>query len=141
MPTFQITSANARELQAKSTLARLEAKAALALAKASEAQFPQIDPYLAKRLSRVRIQVESLNKLLDTELDPQKIDRLVNAIYRLTELERVIAGRPLPGSYKPTPQRRAASNNTQATLSPLVDEPPNITTPPQAQPYTGPENG
>lgn len=63
--------------------------------------------YLRKRLARVRLQIEDMNKRLDAEQDPQAVQWIVNSIYRLTELERVIAGRPLPGQLKPVAARPA----------------------------------
>lgn len=61
--------------------------------------------YLRKRLARVRSQIEDMNERLDKEEDPQAVQWIVNSIYRLTELERVIAGRPLPGQLKPIAAR------------------------------------
>ena len=54
--------------------------------------------------SQVKAEAPSppVGEKLEIEEDPQKLDRLVNAIYRLTELERVLSGRPLPGQLKPT---------------------------------------
>ena len=61
-----------------------------------------IDHYLAKRLTRTRKQIDALCSLIDNETDPQKLDRLASALARLSEIERQLANRPLPGSFKPT---------------------------------------
>ena len=63
------------------------------------------DDYLAMKLVRVRKQLARLDDLLDQEDDPQKIDRLASAIARLSEIERILRGAPLPGSRKPLPER------------------------------------
>jgi hypothetical protein len=39
--------------------------------------------------------------MMMTEEDPAKIDRLASAQARLAEQERLLAGRPLPGSRRP----------------------------------------
>ncbi len=135
------TTANAAEMARKALAAR-----ALNRLKPVQAQIdnPQTtlpvasnaaDVYLAKRLLRVRAQIELLNKLLESEGDANKIDRLVSAIYRLTELERVIANRPLPGSLRPS---------SKPTRQPVVNRAEPIDLPPDSHapgPYLGPENG
>ena len=65
------------------------------------------DDYLVRRLARVRDQLDKLDAMMTTEDDPQRIDRLASAQLRLSEQERVLAGRPLPGSRRPGPQRQA----------------------------------
>lgn len=68
---------------------------------------PQETPsdYVSQRLARVRLQLARLDDLLDSETDPQKIDRLASAIARLAEQERQLANRPLPGSRRPPKER------------------------------------
>ena len=70
---------------------------------------PDDDPYLVARLNRVRAQLDKLDRMMISELDPAKLDRIASAQARLAEQERILAGRPLPGSRKPAqdrPQRR-----------------------------------
>lgn len=66
--------------------------------------------YLQRRLSRVREQIDRVSDMLDAETDPQRLDRLAAALERLTELERKLDNRPLPGSRRPgkEPTRRPA---------------------------------
>ena len=59
------------------------------------------DKFPSCRLARVRRHLGRLDNLLDHETDPQKIDRLASASARLSEIERILAGRPLPGSHRP----------------------------------------
>jgi hypothetical protein len=60
-----------------------------------------------RRLLRVREQLDRLDKLILAEKDPQRIDRLASAQARLAEQERILDGRPLPGSHRPRPERAA----------------------------------
>jgi hypothetical protein len=62
---------------------------------------PALDGYSEKRLMRVRKQLDTIDAMLLGETDPQRMDRLAAASARLCEQERQLAGRPLPGSYRP----------------------------------------
>lgn len=73
------------------------------------------DEYLTKRLVRVRKQLSKLDQLIESELDPQKLDRLASAQSRLSEQERILAGRPLPGSHRPTRNPKQSSTPTDFT--------------------------
>ena len=64
------------------------------------------EDYSGLLLIRTRAHVSNLNYVLSHELtrpspDPTKIDRLASAWERLAEVERRLAGRPLPGSRRP----------------------------------------
>jgi hypothetical protein len=45
---------------------------------------------------RARKQIVKLYDSAEEESDPQTLDRLASAIYRMSEVERVLSGRPLP---------------------------------------------
>lgn len=60
------------------------------------------DDYMLRRLTRVRGQLDRLDVMMQTETDPQKLDRLASAQAKLAEQERQLAGRPLPGSLRPS---------------------------------------
>lgn len=69
------------------------------------------DPYSNRRLSRTRKQIDLLDNRIEEEIaktdcDGQRVDRLASALARLSEIERQLANRPLPGSLKPTAERR-----------------------------------
>jgi len=81
----------------------------------------QADNYTVQKLVRVRVQLARLDDLLDSEDDPAKLDRLASAIARLSELERQLAGRPLPGSYRPMPER--SSRNKGRSIEVWADTP------------------
>ena len=102
----------------KAELAKLrELFAALPLKQALEQPAQQTEAYIAKRLVRVRKQIDLLSAMLEEEQDPNKIDRLASAIAKLSELERQLAGRPLPGSLKPSSPR---STRQQAPMMPVA---------------------
>ncbi len=46
------------------------------------------------------------DEMVNAERDPQRIDRLASAQLRLSEQERILAGRPLRGSRRPGPPAR-----------------------------------
>ena len=94
------TSENAAEMGARSQALRKQRLEELRLA-ANPVPLPADNSYSERRLSRVRNQIESLSDMLDKEDDAQKLDRLASAIARLSEIERQLAGRPLPGSRRP----------------------------------------
>lgn len=76
------------------------------------------DGFHEKRILRVRAQLDRLDAMLLTEDDPQRIDRLASAQLRLSEQERVLAGRPLPGSRKPGPAPRPGPGSAGPVLAP-----------------------
>ena len=59
------------------------------------------DDYPVERIVRVRAQIKRIDAMLMEELNPQAIDRLASAIAKLGEQERILSGRPLPGSQRP----------------------------------------
>jgi hypothetical protein len=110
---MRFTSQNARENAAKSQAARranyLATKEAIkgqSVQRPPEcaiaAERPVLDDFSRARLSRVRRQLDRLDNMMEGETDPQKLDRLASAQAKLAEQERQLAGRPLPGSLRPT---------------------------------------
>jgi hypothetical protein len=51
------------------------------------------------------MQLSRLGDMLEKEKAPHKLDRLASAQAKVAEQERVLAGRPLPGSLKHKPVR------------------------------------
>ena len=70
------------------------------------------DDYIARRLHRVRAALDRYDDLLLTECDPQKASWLATVIHKLSDLERILAGRPAPGNYRPTAPKRRSGNGT-----------------------------
>ena len=89
------------------------------------------DDYISKKLLRVRKQLARLDDLLDEEDEPALIDRLASAIGRLSEIERNLAGRPLPGSRKPAPDR---PDRRQSRTGIMLDDPAQPPTMPAPNP-------
>lgn len=69
---------------------------------------PSIE-YSQRRLARVRLQLDRLDKMMMEVNDPQKLDRIASAVARLAEQERQLSGRPLPGTLRPTGKKRKDS--------------------------------
>ena len=61
-----------------------------------------LNDFNATRLLRVREQLTKLDAMIEAEKDAQKLDRLASASAKLSEQERILDGRPLPGSRRPT---------------------------------------
>lgn len=60
------------------------------------------DRFVASQLTRTRAQIEQLNEQFESSTDPKELKALADALARLCEIERVLDGRPLPGSRKPS---------------------------------------
>ena len=101
----RITSANAREMAAKSAEARRERKIQRQEAAASPLGEPQNGGYVASRRACVREQLARVDEMILKEKDPQRLDRLASAQARLSEQERILDGRPLPGAFRPARPR------------------------------------
>jgi len=106
------------------TTARIAAQASVAARKANRERPPAppppappplpttpADDFAVRKLARVRGQIERVELLLDDADDPQAVDRFANALTRLYDLERVLAGRPLPGSRRPREEGRERSGS------------------------------
>lgn len=108
-----ISPEKAREMAALSHVARRENKMLPKLQAAIPAIPPlKCDEYTARRLLRVRKQLAQLDDLFANETDASKLDRLASAMYRLAETERILAGRPLPGSRRPPREAPARAPRT-----------------------------
>jgi hypothetical protein len=124
------TKANAREMNAKSHAAKLAKKQAILDAMSTPDFVPRTQPktenpyeLLAMRLLRVRKQLNRVDRLLDAETDPMKIDRLASALLRLSEQERILANRPLPGSRRPLPDRKTPRSEVQVQSFSILPDP------------------
>ena len=79
---------------------------------------PANDKFAEESLTRVQRHVRKLQGLIDAELDGDcdapRLKQLSDALSRLAEIERQLAGRPLPGSLRPKaekPKRIANPSN------------------------------
>ena len=106
--------------EAQAQLERLKPLADAALtAQAVGLAITPDEEYRLKRLIRTREQLEMLDRQLDGETDPKHVKSLADAIARLSEVERNLAGRPLPGSRRPGREKPA---RTGATGGPIDAE-------------------
>ena len=87
------------------------------LRRALEAKPVSPDDYLSERIANTRAHIVRLDKLMLSEVDPQKLQWLATTLAKLSEVERILSGRPNPGHLRPsaTPSRRGR-------LSALVPE-------------------
>ena len=130
------TKENARQFQAKSAAARKQASLARLAEPTPKPTAPVAKPtaepiadscvneFTQRKLARVRGQIDRVEGLLDDACEPQAVDRFANALTRLYDLERVLAGRPLPGSKRPAPERATKAREAGAWLA--VTDPPAV---------------
>lgn len=102
-----ITPANAREMALRSAAARRLRREREERAKLNPPAAPQCpsleasELYVARRLAKVRDQLDRVDAMFDACRDPIGLDRIAAVLARLSELERQLANRPLPGSRRP----------------------------------------
>ena len=138
---MRFNSQNAREMAAKAHVAkRRNYRAAKEALKSQSLQRPPVsvlaaevagvDDYTLRRLARVRLQLDRLDAMIQTETDPQRLDRLASAQAKLAEQERQLAGRPLPGSLRPAgaPKRASIFDRKPASLASTPPAPPRTPT-------------
>jgi hypothetical protein len=137
---MQFTSQNAASMAAKAHEARRRNFLAAKEAKKDRPQDEQrgaaiavesanIDAFSRQRLMRVRKQLDRLDNMIEAETDPAKLDRLASAQARLAEQERQLAGRPLPGSFRPAAPSRPTMFDRPKSASHTPAPPPNSSTP------------
>jgi len=122
MPVELFNSQNARILAAKSALVRRERRAALSVVPMPEplkagSKPEKVNDFTEGRIACVRAQLGRIDRMLLTETDPQRLDRLASANAKLSDLERVMSGRPLPGQLRPR-----ASKSLKSDPSDVVPE-------------------
>jgi hypothetical protein len=112
-PKHKFTPANAKQFASKGGHARhqayLKEREILRSLTATAMALPRLEPddaFRQRRLERVRQQLNRLDEMAAKEKNPLTLDRLYSAIAKLAEQERILAGRPLPGSHRPSKQRQ-----------------------------------
>lgn len=88
------------------------------------------DDFTVRKLASVRDQIERVELLLTGSDEPQAVDRFANALTRLYDLERILAGRPLPGSRRPAPDGKR-DRQAPRSFAPSAAEAPTV---PQTEP-------
>jgi hypothetical protein len=128
MPVFTVETAR------KAALASVAVRAAKALRRFEPASaplaapLPTVDDYTKLRLACVRAQLGQVDKAILAESgkdhpDGQRLNWLAQAQDRLSEQERKLAGRPLPGSRRPRDERSRDLTPPPAVPIP-AEEPP-----------------
>jgi hypothetical protein len=136
VPGFQITTANAKELAVKSAkVRRANAEARkngdLVLVDRSAHAEEQAKSWPQLRLKRVRDEITKWDLELSRTRDAEKADLIARALKSLTEQERILDGRPLPGSLRPKAQR-----NGRPEFDPVpIEETSAPTEPPLSVPF------
>lgn len=93
-----------------------------------------------RRLLRVREQLEKLDALAAGEKDTKRLKELADATTRLSEQERILAGRPLPGSRRPSSdkqERRRILDLAPVGIAGQILDVAQVTPAPSARPYAG----
>ena len=123
VPTTLFTRENAAEMGRRGALAKI---AAMNRPPPPPPEIPaEAEGYIAERLLRVRRQIASLEERVEKLIlneDPLEaasaIDRLCAAKAKLSEEERILAGRPLPGSHRP---RQTSGPRRPSAADPLAE--------------------
>lgn len=108
---FRFTPENAREMALRGAQARRERRAEIEAALA-QTNVP-MDQYVEDQIRRTRAQIARLQDKLDKARDAKNIKALSESLWRLTEVERVLSGRPLPSAKTqraPDAPRTTAAN-------------------------------
>lgn len=124
MPLF--TRENAATASAKGNAVRWSRwraerakQAAAAIAPPPQPIIPEPDnSFAGRRLTRVREQLERLDRLAAEEDDPKQLKALADATTRLSEQERLLAGRPLPGSRRPSADPKGRKSDWWIEMQP-----------------------
>ena len=105
MPAVLFTPETASEMARRShlpTSARFQPKPIPAnIVVQTHLQPHPADEYTERRIRVTREQIRLLDKQLETCDEAKDLKAIVDAIYRLSDLERQLSGRPLPGTLKP----------------------------------------
>ena len=126
MPQF--TAANAADMGKRGAEARWNKPAI----ETPIAEQPAID-YTTIRLMRVRKQLDRLDALASEETDPKRCKEFADATSRLQEQERQLAGRPLPGTLKPS-ARQPKRTEPPEPIQPVVVAPQSAQSSPSSEP-------
>ena len=114
------TKENAREFAARGLQKRREnaEKRRQAIEAEERAKIVVTDCYISDTLLHVREQIKRLGGMIAKEKDAQCLDRLASAYAKLSDQERILSGRPMPGSLRP----KAPKEPKPAQSSGISDE-------------------
>lgn len=121
MPVFTVETAHIAA-QASVAARRLKAERPMIPAIAPlSAPLPTVDDYTRLRLVCVRAQLGQVDRAILAEAgkdhpDGQRLNWLAQAQDRLADQERVLAGRPLPGSRRPSAEPKGSAQDAGAWI-------------------------
>jgi hypothetical protein len=78
------------------------------------------DDFTGSRLARTREQMVKLDGMIADCEDAKELKALCDALARLSEIERVLAGRPLPGALRPGREKRRTPQGAAYEPVPLA---------------------
>ena len=81
---------------------REEAKLFLASMPAPKEEAVVLDMFIPERIRTTRELIWRIEKMLKKAVDAKEIEQLVRSVGGLSEQERILSGRPLPGQLKPS---------------------------------------
>ena len=80
---------------------------------------PQGDAYTRQRLAIVREHIARIDKLMLNTADGQRLNWFAQAQDKLAEQERILSGRPLPGSRRPKEERVVSAHPMDSGQEPV----------------------
>lgn len=93
-------------IEAENNLAKPIVDALKAVSSSEVLPTVQASPsYVLARLARTRAQLAQLDGQLEAAKEPRDVKAIADAIARLSEVERILAGRPAPGAYRPVREK------------------------------------
>ena len=105
--TAQVFARRSHEARARNKLAKIQAETNPVIASQSLTQLAQ-DCFAGNTLKRVRKQIALVQDQMDNFLETgetKPLKELSDCLARLAEIERQLAGRPLPGSLRPKQEK------------------------------------
>ena len=112
MPAVLFTPETASEMGSKGNAIRWSRPRQPKSPQLAIAEYPRInatiaDEYTQRRITVTRKQIRLLDDQLASCRIPKDLKAIADAIYRLSDLERQLSGRPLPGTLKPERKAKA----------------------------------
>ena len=92
----------------------------------AESEDDSPDAFHSRKLVRVRRQWTALDRMIESETEPAKLDRLIAALARIEEIERRLSQRSLPATLRANgpvrPGRRLSAAGSGRKPQPIVPQ-------------------
>lgn len=116
----KFTSETSREMARRALLARAANKVKRMARLNAPLPVPvKAEEYVEKRISQVRAQIDALNAKLERTKEPRDLKFIAESIVKMSELERVLSGRPSPGQFRPKSGKSAPDVDRRTLAEPL----------------------